>query len=394
MDGVIITNQGKQLLASLMSSNGTLKFTKVEIGTGIHEEEYNPENMEALLNYKMNGLMSKCKVKEDAAVLTLQMISPDGQEGFTATELGVFASEDREGAKEVLYAYLDMGKDPQYIYANDGGTQKIVEITLEIIIANIADVKAEIAPDSIIFRDEFAEKGEELKGLIEAETERAKSAEIKNAEDIEHIKNTFLNLTYPIGSIYTSSNPANPGTLFGGTWAQIKDTFLLTAGDAYKAGTTGGEVSHTLSVAEIPSHGHGYSGTTGNDNNDHAHTFSANTGTVSADHVHGISMDGSGEHNHQSYWRLENGGGTNKRNPVGYANSDGYTVTNNAGMHAHNAYAGGISQNHTHGVSGTTGGRNAFHQHAYSGTTAGTGSGVAHNNMPPYRVVYAWERTA
>lgn len=61
---------------------------------------------------------------------------------------------------------------------------------------------------------------------------------------------------YPIGSIYMSVNSTNPGTLFGGTWEQIKDTFLLSAGDTYTAGTTGGEAEHSLIIDEIPSHTH------------------------------------------------------------------------------------------------------------------------------------------
>ena len=60
----------------------------------------------------------------------------------------------------------------------------------------------------------------------------------------------------PIGSIYLSVNNTNPSTYFGGTWEQIKDKFLLCCGNTYSAGSTGGEASHKLSVAELPNHNH------------------------------------------------------------------------------------------------------------------------------------------
>lgn len=37
-----------------------------------------------------------------------------------------------------------------------------------------------------------------------------------------------------------SVNSINPSTLFGGTWEQLKDRFLLGAGDTYTNGDTGG----------------------------------------------------------------------------------------------------------------------------------------------------------
>ena len=54
---------------------------------------------------------------------------------------------------------------------------------------------------------------------------------------------------YPVGSIYISVNSTNPSTLFGGTWEQIKDRFLLAAGDVYAAGDSGGSASHSHTLS-------------------------------------------------------------------------------------------------------------------------------------------------
>ena len=75
--------------------------------------------------------------------------------------------------------------------------------------------------------------------------------------DAETVKGkTILEQTYPVGSIYLSVNSTSPASLFGGTWTQIKDVFLLGAGDTYSNGATGGSATHTLNTNEMPSHEH------------------------------------------------------------------------------------------------------------------------------------------
>lgn len=59
---------------------------------------------------------------------------------------------------------------------------------------------------------------------------------------------------FPIGYIYLSTSNVNPGQFFGGTWKQIKDRFLLLAGNTYKGGQTGGEAIHKLTIDEMPRH--------------------------------------------------------------------------------------------------------------------------------------------
>ena len=77
----------------------------------------------------------------------------------------------------------------------------------------------------------------------------------------------FLLTIYPVGSIYTSTVNTDPSILFGGVWESIGGRFLLSADATYTAGSTGGEASHTLTVAETPSHNH-----TTDEQGSHTHT--------------------------------------------------------------------------------------------------------------------------
>lgn len=68
--------------------------------------------------------------------------------------------------------------------------------------------------------------------------------------------NYILDNVYPVGSIYMSVNSTNPTNLFGGTWEQIQGRFLFGMNSSYPAGSTGGEITHKLTNAEMPAHAH------------------------------------------------------------------------------------------------------------------------------------------
>lgn len=68
--------------------------------------------------------------------------------------------------------------------------------------------------------------------------------------------NYILDNVYPVGSIYMSVNSTNPANLFGGTWEQIQGKFLFGMDSSYPAGSTGGEITHALTIDEMPEHNH------------------------------------------------------------------------------------------------------------------------------------------
>ena len=173
--------------------------------------------------------------------------------------------------------------------------------------------------------------------------------DINELEETKVSLSELINLIYPIGSVYISVNNVSPQTFLGGTWEQIKDRFLLSAGDTYTAGNIGGEATHTLTQAETPAHTH----TRGNMNITGAISWVASGYGASNSRTTGC-FSGSGFYNNESGYQKSSAAGQG-------------TLINNVTFTAANTW---------------------------TGATSSVGGNAAHNNMPPYLAVYVWKRTA
>lgn len=120
---------------------------------------------------------------------------------------------------------------------------------------------------------------------------------------IQNIKTEeIIDLIYPIGSIYMSVNSTSPSVLFGGSWEQIQDRFLLAAGSTYSAGTTGGSETHThvtqnhtLTTDEIPSHSHNFNNA---DDGSSTYLWSYQNGYRGSSKISTDTTGGGQPHNH------------------------------------------------------------------------------------------------
>ena len=88
----------------------------------------------------------------------------------------------------------------------------------------------------------------EKNGIVSANVATAANSEKLDGRTLAEI----MLALYPVGAVYISANSTSPASLFGGTWESIGGRFLLGADATYKAGSTGGEATHTLTEEEMP----------------------------------------------------------------------------------------------------------------------------------------------
>ena len=156
MAGTVLTNKGLALITKLMAAQATLSFSRVAVGTGRVPSGYDAQNMTGLNEYKMDATIESCGVsteQSDVAYIVTQISSVGVSTGFAITEAGVFAKDPDDG--EILYAYLDLTQDPQYIYASTDAISKFAEITFNVLIGSVTSVTAIVSPGALVKKSEF-----------------------------------------------------------------------------------------------------------------------------------------------------------------------------------------------------------------------------------------------
>lgn len=172
------------------------------------------------------------------------------------------------------------------------------------------------------------------------------------------IKNTLLDLIYPVGSIYMSVNNVSPQTFLGGTWTiwgEGRTVVGVNVGnsDDTDFGTVekkAGARTHTLTTAQMPSHTHTQEG--------HYHTPSSNTSTQN----YGFPI-----------YKVGAGIGRDK------------VVTTSGTRHAFLGKVGATTADES-GLNWNT------RTSTQTPTINSTGGGSAHNNLQPYITCYMWKR--
>lgn len=202
------------------------------------------------------------------------------------------------------------------------------------------------------------------------------STSTSNAYSCDYINNDLkaliLDMAHPIGSYYWSSNATNPHDLFGGTWVQIKDKFIIAVGDSHTVGQSYGsntkDISHTHGIG----HTHGVPGV--------AHTHSTGNHTLTTSEIP------SHYHNYDDGIRYWSEGTAAGGDIVAEISSTGK-------RYVHSTTTAGGSGAHNHGNTGSTT-PNAATTNSQSTSTSGSGGSTTLDITPACEAAYCWKRTA
>ena len=379
---MVITRAGLDMIAESQAGE-TLIFTKAKLGDGQIGEQSIPDLVD-LINTKMTTELTSVTAKSEGHVEVKFVVeNTELNVGFFVREVGIFAKVGEEGV-EKLYGYANAGNYTNYLADKTVPIDSIIT-KIDLVIGNASNVAfttdksivyvtLEDMDNAIAAHDEDDDAHADFTGATSSAAGKrgfvpAPAAGDQNKflrgdgtwADAKMSTKELVDILYPVGYIYMSTNSANPGTLFPGTtWeAYAQGRVLIGAGTGkdsrneektFTAGSTGGEYNHQLTVGELASHSH--------------------TVTIASKTLTG-SIDTTSNDNENA-------------RRVGTGDATGILSSRENGSVFRYGQDGFVSS-----PTGIT--VNATHNH--TATAGNNGSNTVHNNVQPYVACYIWKRT-
>lgn len=244
-----VTVNGQAYTGSLSGTGGLVNVGKVNVS-------YDTTAVVRLTDSRGNYTDKELTIsvydwKLPTAIITLQRKS----NYYTASTIAVNASYSSIGGKNDISAKYRIKKVSEANYGAYNSIENGKETTFDADNAYDWNVQVVVA-------DKIGSTTYNLvlgKGIPILYIDRLNSAVGVNCfpkQSFEVDGKSIVDIVYPVGSIYMTVDSTSPATLFGGTWEALGGRFLVGADSTYKAGSTGGEAEHTLTIDEMPKHNH------------------------------------------------------------------------------------------------------------------------------------------
>lgn len=376
---ITVTNNGMKLIALASAMQKPIVFDRMDIGDSRPSDTSKVASMTAVVSKRIEATITDAVVVTNADVSEARFrvlgkySNSTVDTGFKLSEVGVIAHVESNyyqdsgwngyaGEKLLLgYFYADEGKE-DWLPSKDTPMDDL-QMGAYFTVSNAPSIAVYINEEDNVSRSDFnahltdknahsdfvgcTSTAAGVRGFVPAPSAGQQNDYYLGADGTwkqvaQRTVKDIIDIIYPVGSIYTTTGSSNPNTMWAGTtWERYASGRVLMGAGTYTEnsvsynyanGDTGGEIKHTLTTDEMPSHSHSASCSTAGA---HTHTLSA-------------SIHGGGN------WHEGNDG------DEGMAT----ITTSSAGAHSHTV------------------------------TISSTGGNGAHENRQPYIVVSFWRRTA
>lgn len=341
----VVTAAGQARIAAAMQGGTQVDIKTMVVGDGNGQPTTPLSSQTTLVHEVYRKAVNSVKVdKTHKNWLVTEVIIPASAGGFWMRELGLLAGDG------TLLAVCNMAET--YKPALEEGSGRTQTLRMVIAVSG-SEAIALTLDDSLVFA-----------------TEEYVNQQVAARNVVDEI--------YPVGIVTWFAQNKNPNTLFPNTtWKYIGEnkTIRLAKADGSDIFTSGGADAVSLSVANLPAHGHTFSADTS--------SFDYGTQTTSSFDYGTKQTDTQGNHTH-TYNQVFPRGGSGLDIGGNWQTIIKGSATSTDGAHAHNVGIGA----HNHTV------RIGSHLHSVSGTTANVGAGTEFSVTNSFIKLMGWYRSA